>query len=144
MYKSLFSLYLVIFCCYLLFTRIPDFFDGEKYPATITFLKDSTTNILLPQAKYSIGINKYVVAADYPLVKYTNGEQVEVIVEHEHPEKAAVYRFWGYWISWEELLASVVAAVLLFQVALSITNNPTPEAILEQLSYKEEKKTKYD
>ncbi|MDP1843003.1 MAG: hypothetical protein Q8K64_06235 [Sediminibacterium sp.] len=144
MYKSLFSLYLLIFCCYLLFTRIPDFFDGEKYPATIVFSRDSLSSSLKANALYSIGMNQYSINAEYPFIKYNKGEQIQVIVEHEHPEKAAVYRFWGYWISWEELLVSVIAAVLLFQVALSITNNPTPEALLEQLSYKEEKKTKYD
>lgn len=144
MYKTLFSIYLVIFGCYLLFTRVPDYFDGEKYPATIVFSKNSITNIDSVKANYSIGINKYAIVANYPLIKYFNGEQVEVIVEHEHPDKAVIYRFWGYWISWEELVVSVIVAVLLFQISLSITNNPTPEALLEQLSYKEEKKTKYN
>jgi hypothetical protein len=33
--------------------------------------------------------------------------------------------------------------VVLFQVAKALTNNPTPEALLEQIEYKEEPKRKY-
>lgn len=94
-------------------------------------------------AIYSIGSKQYAVKANYLFHEYHPGEKLSVIVSHEHPERAAVYRFWGYWITWEELLASVVIAVLLFQVAVSITRNPTPEAVLEQMEYQPEKKTKY-
>lgn len=94
-------------------------------------------------AIYSIGSKQYAVKANYLFQEYHHGEKLSVIVSHEHPERAAVYRFWGYWITWEELLASVVIAVLLFQVAVSITRNPTPEAVLEQMEYQPEKKTKY-
>ena len=143
MNKALLTLYLIIFSCYIIATRQPDYFDGEKYPATIHLVKETLTNQIVPKAYYSIGKNKYSINAQYVLHRYKEGDKVVVIVELEHPEQAAVYRFWGYWITWEELLASFLIAVLLFQVALAITNNPTEEALAEQLSYKEEKKTKY-
>jgi hypothetical protein len=114
------------------------------YPATIQLAKDSSTNSFIPKAFYSIGADQYSVDARYPLLSYRSGESVEIIVEHEHPEKASVYRFWGYWITWGELLTSVIMAVLLYQIAVSITSNPSADALHEQLSYKEEKKTKYD
>lgn len=104
---------------------------------------DSVSNKFVPKAVYSIGLNQYRVNASYPLINYYANERVEVIVEHEHPSRAVVYRFWGYWITWGELLTSIVMAILLFQVAASITKNPTPEALLEQMSYHPEKKTKY-
>lgn len=104
---------------------------------------DGISNKLLPKAVYLIGINQYSVNASYPLISYIVNERVEVIVENEHPNRAVVYRLWGYWITWGELLISIVLAILLFQVAVSITKNPTPEALLEQLSYHPEKKTKY-
>ncbi|MBH2004648.1 MAG: hypothetical protein I8H66_08155 [Sphingobacteriia bacterium] len=143
MNKGLLILYLIIFGCYQVWSRQPDYFDGEKYPATIQMVMDSATGKMMPIAFYSIGTKPYSTKAAYVLQQYKPGEKVTIIVEHEHPERAAVYRFWGYWITWEELLASVVIAVLLFQVAVSITSNPTPEAVREQMDYKPEKKTKY-
>jgi hypothetical protein len=142
-YRSLFSLYLLIFGCYILFTRVPDYFDGEIYPATIITSKDSI-GTSIPMAVYNYEGKDYSIDARYFPYSYTNGEKLTIILEKEHPHKAAVYRFGGYWLSWGELIGSIIAAVLLFQVAVSITKNPTPEALLEQLSYKEEKKTKYD
>ncbi len=143
MTKGLILLYFVIFGCYILWSRQPDYFDGEKYPATIKMEMDSIVKKVIPKAVYLIGGNAYSVSAVYPLVNYDLYEKVEVIVEREHPNRAVVYRFWGYWITWGELLTSIVMAILLFQVAVSITKNPTPEALMEQLSYKPEKKTKY-
>ena len=139
----MFILYLIIFGCYILWSRQPDYFDGEMYPATIQMQMDSISKKVVPKAIYSIGVNQYSVNASYPLINYKTNERVEVIVEHEHPNRAVVYRFWGYWITWGELVTSIIMAVLLFQVAVSITKNPTPEALKEQLSYQPEKKTKY-
>lgn len=144
MFKSIFSLYLIILGCYILFTRIPDYFDGEKYPAIIELVKNDSTKSTDTKAVYQIGGKQYSINAAYPLLNYSTNEKVEVIVEHEHVESGAVYRFWGYWITWGELIVSIIMAIVLFQVAVSITKNPTPEALMEQLSYKEEKKTKYD
>jgi len=59
------------------------------------------------------------------------------------PEKGAVYTFWGYWITWGELIMSVVLCFVLFQIAVSVTNNPSPESLIEQMEFKEEKKKKY-
>lgn len=135
---------MIIFGSYILWTRQPDYFDGEMYPATIKMVKDSVAKTIKPKAFYSIGVQQYAIDVAYPLVSYQPNEKVTVIFETEHPSKAAVYRFWGYWLHWEELLGSIVAAFLLFQVAVSITNNPTAEALKEQLDYTPEKKTKYD
>lgn len=143
MNKSLLTLYLIIFSCYIVATRQPDYFDGEKYPATIHKVIVQGTNKIVPKAYFSIGKNTYSINAQYVLLDYNEGDKVIILVEQEHPEQAAVYRFWGYWITWEELLASLIIAVLLFQVAVTITNNPSEDALAEQLSYKEEKKTKY-
>ena len=144
MNRSLIILYLIIFGSYILWTRQPDYFDGEKYPATIQMVKDSATNQLIPKAFYSIGITAYSINVAYPFLSYQAGEKVTVIFESEHPSKASVYRFWGYWLHWEELIGSIIAAIVLFQIAVSITNNPTDAALKEQLDYTPEKKTKYD
>ncbi|HLD53975.1 MAG TPA: hypothetical protein VJA82_11770 [Sediminibacterium sp.] len=107
-------------------------------------VKDSSTNQLIPKAFYTIGINAFSINVAYPLLSYQAGEKVTVIFETEHPSKASVYRFWGYWIHWEELIGSIIAVIFLFQIAVSITNNPTESAMKEQLDYTPEKKTKYD
>ncbi len=144
MFKSIFFLYLIIFGCYIIFTRVPDYFDGEKYPATILLIQDSATKAIKKMARYEIAGKQYLIDAQYPFLKYSAKEKVTVIVEHEHVESGALYRFWGYWITWGELTMSIIMAIVLFQVAVSITKNPTPESLIEQLGYKEEKKTKYD
>jgi hypothetical protein len=74
---------------------------------------------------------------------FQEGERVEVMYEKEDPSKAAVYAAWGYWFRWQELLGSIAALIVLFQVAVAITSNPTPEAVIEQMEYKEEKKKRY-
>lgn len=143
MYKGLFLLYLICFGCFILFTRQPDYFDGEKTPATIKWLPDSAAGKNIPKAVYSESGKQYSIDARYFLRNWKNGDKTEVILEAEHPDKAAVYAFWGYWITWGELIATVLIYIALFQVAVSLTKNPTPEAMLEQLEHKVEKKRKY-
>lgn len=143
MYKGIFILYLVCFGCYLLFSRQPDYFDGEKAPATIQWMKDSVSGLAIPQAVYSDGHQTHAIDAHYFLRKWKHGDRTEVIYETANPGKAAVYSFWGYWITGGELLASVVLLLVLFQVAVAVTSNPSPQSLLEQSAYKEEKKRRY-
>jgi len=136
-------LYLVCFGCYLVFTRQPDYFDGEKVPATIHWMRDSASRMLIPKAVYSDGYKTFSIDARYVLREWKEGDRLTVIYEVGKPVHAAVYRFWGYGITWGELLASIVLCVVLFQVAVAITSNPTPESLVEQLEFKEEKKSRY-
>jgi len=143
LYKSITILYLVCFGCYLFFTRQPDYLDGEKSPAVIQWLPDSASGIKIPKAVFREARKEYAVDARYFLREWSQGEKTEVIYETEHPEKGTVYAFWGYWISWGEVLATVLMYLALFQIAVSLTRNPTPEALVEQLEFKPEKKKRY-
>ena len=143
MYKLVFILYSVCFFCYILFTRQPDYFDGEFSPGTIRYIKDSASTKLVAKAFYSVGKDKYVIDASYPLMHPEEGDKVSVIYETGSPEKGAVYRFWGYWMTWGEFAASVIMVFVLFQIAVGITKNPTKEAIEEQENYHPDKKRKY-
>ncbi len=143
MYKSITILYLVCFGSYLFLTRQPDYLDGEKVPAKIEWLVDSASGRSIPKAVFHTGYQEYAVDARYVFRNLKNGDKVEVIYETEHPERAAVYRFWGYWLTWGELIATVVIYLALFQIALSVTSNPTADALVEQLDYKPEKKRRY-
>jgi len=144
LYKGIFILYVVCFGTYLMFTRQPDYFDGEKVPATIFIEKDSLSPKMMAVAEFSNGFENFRVKADYYFRNWKNGEKTEVIYESEHPEKGAIYGFWGYWISLGELLGSILFIVVGYQAAVSITKNPSPEALNEQLNYKEPNKPRYD
>lgn len=143
MYKGIFILYLVCFSLYILFSREPDFFDGETMPSTIYWLQDSASKKLIPKAVYKVGNHTYNIDARYVLRSLPEGKKIEIIYNPQHPERAMVFSWWGYWITWGEILTSTILLVVLFQVAVSVTKNPTAESLLEQLEYKEEKKKKY-
>jgi len=135
--------YLVCFGCYLFFTRQPDYLDGEKTPAVIHWIYDSSAKRIIPKAIFNTGLKNYSIDARYVFREWKEGDTATVIYETANPEKAAVYAFWGYWITWGELLGSVLLLLALFQVAVSVTKNPTPEAVMDQLEIKEDKKRKY-
>jgi hypothetical protein len=143
LYKSIAVLFLVVLATYILFSRQPDYFDGEIAGATIHWMKDSTQNNI-PQAVFNIGKKQYAVDARYVLRNLPEGKQVQVIYETPNPEKAAVYNFWGYWITWSELIGSIALLIVTMEAAKAITKNPTAEALMEQMEYKPEKKRRYD
>jgi hypothetical protein len=144
MYKIAIILYLTCFSLYILFSRQPDYFDGELTKATIHFIKDSATNKILPYAFYRTDKKDYSVNADYIFRKFTEGEKIDFIYEASQPNKGAVYSWWGYWITIGEVLFSIGLLITLFYIAISVTKNPTPEALMEQLNYKPVKKRKYE
>ncbi|MBS1579176.1 MAG: hypothetical protein JST29_06000 [Bacteroidetes bacterium] len=143
MYKSITLIYIVVFVTYILFSRQPDYFDGETMPATIHWEKDSTQKTI-PKAVFTINKKQYAVDARYVLRNLPEGKQVQIIYETANPEKAAVYSFFGYWITWGELIASILLLVAFIEIAKAINRNPTPEALMEQMEYKPVKKRKYD
>jgi len=144
MFKSVLTLYIVIFGLYILFTRQPDFFDGEKTPATVHFLVDSSSKELQAFASFSLLKKQYKIPIQQTFTRFTENETVQLIYETEHPQKAKLYTFYGYWITWQEIIASIVLCFVLFQIAVGITNNPSPESLQEQLNYSPEKKRKYN
>jgi len=130
--------------CYILFTRQPDFFDGEKAPATIQMLYDTTAKQIIPAAVYQAGVTWYRTDARYFLRRLHAGQKVTVIYETATPETAAVYTFWGYWIGWGELLFTVIGYVVLLQIAYAVTTNPNANSFTRSTSYAPEKKRKYN
>jgi len=144
LYKAALILYITCLALYILFSRQPDYFDGEMNVATIHFIKDSTSGNMQAFAVYSTGKKEYSVHADYLFRSFKEGGRVQVIYETSQPEKGAVYSWWGYWITWGEMLFSIVLLVLFYQAAIAITKNPSPEALIQQLEYKPRKKRKYE
>jgi hypothetical protein len=144
MNKGIVILYLVCFSLYIVYSREPDFIDGEKTTGTIHWLQDSIAQEKIPKAVFIVDRKEYAVDARYVLRNLPEGKRLEVIYNPSKPKQAAVYNWWGYMITWGELIGSIVLLVALFQVAVAVTKNPTAEALIEQLEYKEVKKTKYD
>ena len=140
MLRFLFTFFIVVFGLYVLFSRKPDFFDGVTTTATVHFLKDSTGKVV-PKAIFKLNDTSiYSIDAAYLFRSFKENEAVTVIYENANPQNAAIYSWWGYWITWKELLACIIGYIVLFQAAKSIVSNPSPEAIKELEEY--EKKPK--
>jgi hypothetical protein len=144
LYKAALILYFTCFGLYILFSRQPDFFDGQRDVATIHFTKDSSSGKLEAFAFYRTDKKDYSINAGYLFRSFTEGEKVPVIYETSQPEKGAVYSWWGYWVNWGEALFSIVLLVLFYQIAIAITKNPSADAQMQQLEYKPRKKRKYE
>ena len=137
MIKSSIILFLTCFFLYLPFSREPDYFDSETAPATIVAQGDSVV------AMYNEFGKTYVLKLDKELYGSKIGQQTEVIYELRNPEKSTINQVWGYWFIGKEFAWSFGIFALLLGVAYATTNKPHPDALAEQLNYKEENKTKY-
>jgi len=142
-FKSIVFLYLVVFSSYVFFSRQPDFMDGEKATAIIHSQKNNNAEAI-PMALFTLNKVVYTVNADYLFRNFKEGTSVTVIYENANPEKAKVYSWWGYWFTAGELAFSIIILLISYFAAQSITSNPTPDALKEQMEYQPERKTKYD
>ena len=145
MYKAIIPFYIVCFCLYVFFTRQPDYLDGEFTTGTVHFAEDSASKQAIAKASFGVDTTYYLINAAYRLRDLTEGEKVNIIYEAANPQQAAVYRWWGYWIKWDELLVSILIPVIFLFVANAITGNPTPESLGEQMeTERSPKRRKYD
>jgi len=145
MYKAIITFYIICFALYIFFTRQPDYLDGEFTTGTVHSAEDSASKHPIEKASFSVDTTYYLINAAYPLRDITEGEKVNIIYEAANPQQAAVYRWWGYWIQWDELLVSILIPVIFLFVAKAITGNPTPESLIEQMeTEKPPNRRKYD
>ena len=140
---------ILFFACYPLFvfyTREPDFQDSDYTKGNIHFTLDSQSHQTEPFAVFTFMRQVYTVKASYLFKSYSEGQKVDIIYDTNDPSDASVYSLWGYWIRWKELLAFIAIFVGLYQVAVALTSNPTPEALLEELEgmKKKPRRKKYD
>ncbi len=124
---KLIFLFLLMFLLYIPFSRNPDYFDGKFTTAAVVGSDSKNlTAIFSLNGKNTIQYNP-----SYPLRKLSEGQRIKTIYNTSNPENAAAYRFWGYWITWKELLILPLGYFILFMAARAITSNPSPEAIRE-------------
>jgi hypothetical protein len=142
--KAIIPFYLICVALYIVFSRQPDFQDGEFTIGNIHYIKNSSQK-KIAAAIFSIGKTRYAINAYYPLRNFSEGQKVKIIYDTSNPSKAAIYKLWGYWLQWDELLASVLIPFILFYAAKAITAGPTPQALLEEMDMqKPVKRKKYD
>ena len=141
MFKTILPFYIICFALYIFFTRQPDYLDGQFATGIIHYIKDSTQK---PLAKvfFTIDEKTYAANAAYSLRNFKENETVAVIYDTSNPANAAVYKWWGYWLRWNELIASILIPLVLYYAAKAITANPTPETLIEELEDKERTKRK--
>ncbi len=128
MYKIVTILFLFCYPLFVFYTREPDFQGSNYTRGTIHYVTDTADNALKPIAYFTLLHQEYAAKADYLFKKYTEAEKVDIIYETANPSNASVYSMWGYWIRWKELTSFILIFVVLYQVAASLTSNPTPEA----------------
>ena len=137
MIKCSIILFLTCFLLYLPFSREPDYFDSETAPAKIVARGDSVVALYNEFGKpYTLKLDKQMYASKI-------GQPAEVIYELRNPDKAAINQAWGYWFIGKEIAWSFGVFAVLLGVAFATTNKPHPDALAEQLNYKQENKTKY-
>lgn len=132
MFKAILTFYIVCFALYVFFTRQPDYMDGEFTNAVVHFVKDSNQNTV-PFIFFTVDGKQYRVNAAYPLRSLKENENVRIIYDTSKPSKASIFSWWGYWLRWDELLGSIFFTIVLFFGAISITNRPAPESLIEEL-----------
>ncbi len=143
MYKIAIIVFIACYSLYAVFTRRPDYFDGNIIPAKIHFIKDSLSANQIPLAVYSVDGKTYRAVAGYLFKNYTENQEIKIIYEAANPAQGAIYGWWGYWIRWQELIPSIIIFALLFFSSLSITNNQTEDSKIAQKNYVALKKNKY-
>lgn len=145
MIKIVAILFLACYPLFVFYTREPDFQNSDYTSGIIHFVKDSS-NRTGPVAFFTFLHQEYKVNAGYIFKNYQEGQRVNIIYDTADPSIASVYSMWGYWIRWKELLAFIAIFVGLYQVAVALTSNPTPESLIEELEgmKKKPKRKKYD
>ena len=145
MVKTLLPFYLICFVLYVYFSRQPDYQDGEFTNGIIQY--SISNNNQQPTTKAAFTVNKvsYIISAAYPFRNLTAGQKVSVIFDSSNPQNAAVYKWWGYWIQWDELVASILIPWKLCVAANAMTGDAAEEALMEDVRMDSSvKRRKYD
>lgn len=140
MYRTVFIIYIVCFLCYVLFSRVPDYFDGDYAKgvvSTATFSAQDNHPVVV--VTYKVGSEEFKYTSYmWFLTSYQPGQEVDIIYDPSHPSVASIYSFIGYWIRWSELLFTAVVFIILFIAAVYITGKNSV------MSEEDRGKRKYD
>jgi hypothetical protein len=144
LFKSAIILYLVGLFCYILFTRVPDYFEGDFIEGVVTkasFSSKGREPELL--VDYNVGSETFHYKTNmWFLTTYKTGEKVPIIYDPNNPSEACIYSFIGYWIKWPEVFISAFFFVAFFIAAVFITGKNdsepfTPNDGIKKRKYKD-------
>lgn len=143
MYKTAAIVYIVCFFFYVLFSRVPDYFDGDFTKGIVSkalfSVKDERPVLVVD---YTAGAEKFKYTTNtWFLTSYQQGQEVTMIYNPSNPAIASIYAVVGYWIKWNELILTAIVFVILFIAAVIITGKNKP---LPPTSAKQDRKRKYD
>lgn len=123
LYKTVAILYTVCFFCYVLFSRIPDYFEGEYVNgvvSTATFSVKDKHPVLA--VKYKVGDEEFEYTTNkWFFTSHHKGQAITMIYSPSDPAIAGVYAIIGYWITLNELFFTAIVFIILFIAAVIIT-----------------------
>jgi hypothetical protein len=142
LYKVVILVYFTCFFCYVLFSRVPAYFEGDYTNGVVekaTFsLKE---NYPLVVVNYKVGNEKFqYISHSWFLTSYKPGHRVSIIYDPSNPYVACIYTFIGYWIKWPELFFTAIVFIVLFITAVLITGRNNTS----YLDAEDYRKSKYD
>lgn len=141
MYKGIIILYLVCFGTYVLFSRVPDYFEGAFVPGTVedaSFADGRNEPRLV--VRYKVGSQAYhYYSSTWRISRYQKGEKVMMIFDPSQPDRSALYTFFGYWIKWPELFFTAGFFVVFFLAAKTITGKEEDLPKGQQPEYRKRK-----
>lgn len=141
LYKVVIILYFTCFFCYVLFSRIPAYFEGEYTNGVVskaTFLLKENHPLVV--VDYKVGDEKFqYVSSSWFLTTYKPGQSVSIIFDPSNPSVACIYSLIGYWIKWSELFFTAIVFIILFITAVFIAGKNRG-----YLTVEDNRKRKYD
>lgn len=141
MIRFIVFLYLLLYAVYLPFSRTPDYFDGEHTSGTV-LLENGVW-----KARYFVNNRAYLAELHPFLGAPATGEKVDIVYDPQLPAQGVVPALFGYWLQWHEFFYTALIYFGLFGVAKLVVQNPSPEALIEQLENEQKparRRRKYD
>lgn len=134
MYKFVVLIYIVCFFCYVLFSRVPDYFEGDYVNGVVSkaafSVKDKHPVVIV---NYKVGNEEFQYTSYmWFLTSYKRGQVIRIIYDPSNPPVACIYSFIGYWIRWPELLFTAIVFIILFIAAVFITGKKSTSLTREE------------
>lgn len=95
MYKAAILLYIICFFCYILFSRVPDYFDGDFTRGIVVMNQKRAKHVQYKVGRETFSTKLKGWSAD----QVAEGDTVKVIFDPSNPASAAYYSFFGYWLN---------------------------------------------
>ncbi len=134
MYRAAATIYIVSFFCYVLFSRVPDYFEGEYADGVVseaTFSVKDRQPVLV--VKYKVGEEEFEYTTNrWLFTSHKKGQIITMIYNPSDPAVASIYAIVGYWVTWKELFFTAIVFIILFIAAVIISGKSNSSFINEE------------